>query len=273
MKAGSSNLSGEDSVDEGIAKLLSGCQQQILANLCPAETGREPEGVHQLRVALRRLRTALYLLRRELNTPSLQSLDAEAQRFARTLGPARNWDVFIRSTVADLEKANLPDIEFSALREASAPFREKSYHAVRDSIADPQTNRFLLSLGLAIEQREAGATMSPASTLAYWPGHCRSLRHASFTASNARHSSAGGIFVIFAPKRAKAAAHLEEIAVCHSVLPAALFRPGVVQNILSNCRGYRMYWAKPTTSSPREHYCRMSGNVGVVPMSIAPSAR
>ncbi|UXN58287.1 CYTH and CHAD domain-containing protein [Phyllobacterium zundukense] len=153
VKAGSSNLSGEDSVDDGIAKLLSDCQQQILANLCPAETGREPEGVHQLRVALRRLRAALYLLRREFSAPSLQSLDAEAQRFARTLGPARNWDVFIRSTVADLEKANLPDIEFSALREASAPFREKSYHAVRDSIADPQTNRFLLSLGLAIEQR------------------------------------------------------------------------------------------------------------------------
>jgi triphosphatase len=152
VKAGPSSLCGEDSVEEGIAKLLSGCQQQILANLCPATSGREPEGVHQLRVALRRLHTALYCLR-ELEAPSLQALDAEAKRFARTLGPARNWDVFIDSTLADLEKANLPDIEFSALRDASVPFRDKSYQAVGDSIADPKTNRFLLSLGLAIEQR------------------------------------------------------------------------------------------------------------------------
>jgi CHAD domain-containing protein len=153
VKAGSSNLRREDTIDEGIAKLLSGCQQQILANLCPATSGREPEGVHQLRVALRRLHTALYCLRRELDAPSLQALDAEAKRFARTLGPARNWDVFIDSTLSEIEKANLPDIQFSVLRDASTPFRNKSYQAVRDSIADPQTNRFLLSLGLSIEQR------------------------------------------------------------------------------------------------------------------------
>jgi triphosphatase len=153
VKAGSSNLQGEDTVDEGIAKLLSNCQQQILANLCPAKSGHEPEGVHQLRVALRRLRAVLYCLRRELAAPSLQALDAEAQGFARTLGPARNWDVFIDSTLRDIEMANLPDIEFSGLRAASVPFRDKAYHAVRDSIANPQTNRFLLSLGLVIEQR------------------------------------------------------------------------------------------------------------------------
>jgi inorganic triphosphatase YgiF len=127
VKAASSNLRREDSVDEGIAKLLSGCQQQILANLCPAASGREPEGVHQLRVALRRLHTAFYCLRRELDAPSLQALDSEAKRFARTLGLARNWDVFIDSTLAEIEKANLPDIEFSALRDASVPFRDQAY--------------------------------------------------------------------------------------------------------------------------------------------------
>ncbi|PSH61571.1 inorganic triphosphatase [Phyllobacterium sophorae] len=89
VKAGPSNLRGDDSVVEEIAKLLSACQQQILSNLYPAASGREPEGVHQLRVALRRLHTAFYCLRREMDAPSLQALDAEAKRFARTLGPAR----------------------------------------------------------------------------------------------------------------------------------------------------------------------------------------
>ncbi|UXN60187.1 CYTH and CHAD domain-containing protein [Phyllobacterium zundukense] len=153
VKAASSNLDSKDTVDEGIAKLLSSCQQQILANLSPAENGGEPQGVHQLRVALRRLRTVLYLLRRELETPSLQALDAEARRFAQTLGPARNWDVFIKSTLADIEKTNLPDIEFSRLRDACEPFLDQSYGMVRDGIAAAQTNRFLLSLGLVIERK------------------------------------------------------------------------------------------------------------------------
>jgi triphosphatase len=153
VKASSSNLDHQDTVDEGIAKLLSICQQQILANLCPAENGGESQGVHQLRVALRRLRTVLYFLRRELEAPSLQALDAEARRFAQTLGPARNWDVFIDSTLADIEKTNLPDIEFSRLRDASEPFRDQSYGMVRDSIVESQTNRFILSLGLVIERK------------------------------------------------------------------------------------------------------------------------
>ncbi|WP_271896628.1 CYTH and CHAD domain-containing protein [Candidatus Phyllobacterium onerii] len=151
VKASSSNLGCQNTVDEGIAKLLSNCQQQIQANLSPAENGGE--GVHQLRVALRRLRTALYFLRREFETPSLLALDGEARRFARTLGPARNWDVFIDSTLADIEKSNLPDIDFSSLRAASVPFRNEGYGIVRDNIADSQTNRFLLSLGLVIQRK------------------------------------------------------------------------------------------------------------------------
>jgi len=153
VKASASGLNDQDTVDEGIAKILVSCQQQILANLSPAENGGAPEGVHQLRVALRRLRTALYFLRRELETPSLQALDAEARRFARTLGEARNWDVFINSTLSDIEKGNLPGIEFSSLRNASAPFRDQGYGMVRDNIAASQTNRFLLSLGLVIQRK------------------------------------------------------------------------------------------------------------------------
>ena len=152
-KAGKSNLRGGETVDEGIATLLSACHNQILANLCPAAIGREPEAVHQLRVALRRLRAALYLLRREFDAPSLQAVDTQAQRFAHGLDSARNWDVFIGSTLPAIEKAGLVDIEFSGLHANSMPFHDQAYLQVREAISDRQTNRFLLSLGLAIEQR------------------------------------------------------------------------------------------------------------------------
>ena len=94
VKASSSSLDYQDTVDEGIAKLLSSCQQQILANLSPAENGGE--GVHQLRVALRRLRTALYFLRREFETPSLQGTRWRGEAVRTNIGTSTQLGCFYR---------------------------------------------------------------------------------------------------------------------------------------------------------------------------------
>ncbi len=259
VKAGPSSLRGDDSVDEGIAKLLSDCQQHILSNLQPAASGREPEAVHQLRVALRRLHTAFYCLRRQIDAPSLRALDAEAKRFARTLGPARNWDVFTDSTLANLEKANLPDIEFSTLRNASAPLRDQSYQAVLESIADGRTNRFLLSLGLAIEQRSWRNDVAS--------GDLRILtealtKFASRVLARVERKALkrGQHFRRMTPDaRHKLRLTLKKLRYATEFfLP--LYSNQVSTKISSNCRGSRMHWAKLMTLRRREHYCRISGH-------------
>lgn len=153
VKAAKSNLDRESIVDDAIARLMANCQQQILANLFPAESGKAPEGIHQLRVALRRLRTLLWFLRHEIAAPSLIALEGDAKHLAHSLGPARNWDVFLESTIANIEAADLADVEFTELRDAAVPLRNNSYAAMRHTIADRQINSFLLSLGLVIEQR------------------------------------------------------------------------------------------------------------------------
>lgn len=152
VKAAASKLERGDIVDDAIAGLMSDCQHQILANLLPA-CSEQPEGIHQLRVALRRLRTLLWILRRELAAPSLKALEGDAKDLAKRLGPARNWDVFTESTLSNIENADLQDVSFSGLRNACMPFRVDSYSVVRETIADPKINRFLLMLGLVIEQR------------------------------------------------------------------------------------------------------------------------
>ncbi|MEK1890956.1 MAG: CHAD domain-containing protein [Phyllobacterium sp.] len=153
VKATQSSIRRDDIVDDAIASLLGNCHQQILANLVPAELSEVPDGVHQLRVGLRRLRTLLWLLRREIGAPALAALEAEAKQLASNLGPARNWEVFIASTVSTLEKAELEDVEFAGLRMASLPFRDEAYVKAREVLASPNVNRFLLSLGLVIGQR------------------------------------------------------------------------------------------------------------------------
>jgi inorganic triphosphatase YgiF len=55
--------SGEVSLDDALTQLLRSALHQLLLNQPAAEAGRDPEGVHQLRIALRRLRCALNMLR------------------------------------------------------------------------------------------------------------------------------------------------------------------------------------------------------------------
>ena len=140
-------------VDDAIAVLLDACRRHLADNLAAAEDGRDPEGVHQLRVALRRLRSALSLLRREVPAATFQVFRQDAKWLATALGPAREWDVFLADTLARPEEACAPAVGFEPLRQAAAQQQEASYAAVRAALADPRTTRFQLLLSQWIERR------------------------------------------------------------------------------------------------------------------------
>jgi inorganic triphosphatase YgiF len=153
-KATAPGITAEHTVDEIIGELLGACQHQLLANETVAEAGRDPEGVHQMRVALRRLRTACALLRAALASPTLQALDAEAKWLATSLGTVRDWDVLITETLRGPAAALASDmVDFDALRAAAEPHRAKAYAALRETLASPRYSRFQLSLRHWIESR------------------------------------------------------------------------------------------------------------------------
>jgi triphosphatase len=152
VKAKRIDVSAADNVDAAIAKFLGNCQHQLMGNLAAAESGGT-EGVHQMRVALRRLRAVLAIALHDVPAPSLGAADNEARRLARILGAARGWDVLVTETLPDIDAARLPGVNLDALRSAAKSFRAQSHAAVRDALADPRTNRFLLSLGRVIARR------------------------------------------------------------------------------------------------------------------------
>ena len=152
-KAGPSGITADHMVDDAIAVLLSANQQHLLANQAVADDGRNPEGVHQMRVALRRLRTAFSLFRRELPLPSLVAFNNEARRLGNKLGAARNWDVFVDEALSGPAQACASQVNFDQLRVAAEPHRKASYAALREALQDAAYNRFQLSLGHWIERR------------------------------------------------------------------------------------------------------------------------
>ncbi|MBB3772533.1 inorganic triphosphatase YgiF [Angulomicrobium tetraedrale] len=152
-KAFATGIGPADITDEAIAKVLNACQRHVMANLMAAHHGQDPEGVHQMRVALRRLRTAISLFKKEVPASALQALGLDAKRLASALGPARNWDVFATTTIAEIERANLPGVDFAELKSATVPPRARSHESVRADLIDLECTRFLLSLGRVIERR------------------------------------------------------------------------------------------------------------------------
>ncbi len=146
-------LGAEDNADAAIAAILGSCHAQLLGNLGPVAAGAGPEAIHQMRVSLRRLRSALSMLRREIASPALGPLGKEAKRLGHRLGPARNWDVFAVETLPAAIDDGLADTGIPVLAEAAEPLRARSHAAVADWLAQPRAARFLMSLGALIEHR------------------------------------------------------------------------------------------------------------------------
>ena len=70
------------------AALASAALAQMAANVAGAIDGRDPEYLHQLRVGVRRLRTVLRIFK-------ARRLDKRLRKLLRSLGEARDWDVFV----------------------------------------------------------------------------------------------------------------------------------------------------------------------------------
>src|SRR4030095_12439035 len=111
------SITAEHMVDDVIALLIGTCWHHLLKNHVVAQEGADPEGVHQMRVALRRLRTICALFRRDIPSPSFQAVNGEARGLMEELGPAREWDVFVEATVTRLVAA-APEVDLASLREA-----------------------------------------------------------------------------------------------------------------------------------------------------------
>ncbi len=146
-------LQGEPCLDEAVEHITRACLEQFRANWPVFFEGDEVAAVHQMRVAMRRLRSALGLFNRALPTADFLTLRENAKRIAGTMGDARNWDVFI-AMLHDGPAAAFPDeAGFAGLEAQCAAHREAGYKLVRQLLEDPATTRFLLRAEAFIARR------------------------------------------------------------------------------------------------------------------------
>lgn len=140
-------------LDEAFATILRSCFLHLLQSLPATEDGRNPEGVHQLRVALRRLRSALDMMRAVGALSNLDALRSEAKWLAQDLSAARDWDVFQLDTLPTIAKACPSVAGFDALGRAAAKCQSSAYRKAHDALDDRRCGIFLIGLGGWIETR------------------------------------------------------------------------------------------------------------------------
>lgn len=101
--------------------------------------GNDPEGVHQVRVSLRRMRTALSIYKPIIPPQQHRKLSKNLKKFAHTLDKARDLDVFITNHLHD--DAEVPD----SLRKAITAERQQAYKPVRKLLKGKRFKQYLRS--------------------------------------------------------------------------------------------------------------------------------
>jgi len=146
-KAGSVSLTEGASVEDALQQILGACVRHWVDNEASAREARDAEGLHQLRVALRRLRSALSLFKSALNDQSRADWSSELRWLLGPLGPARDLDVLATETLVEVRTARPDDQALGVLAELVAGRRWKAHHTVRETLGSERYGD--LAFGLA----------------------------------------------------------------------------------------------------------------------------
>jgi triphosphatase len=129
------------------------CLDQILRNEPAALAGR-PDGVHRMRVGIRRLRAALSAFREIVPDDQRRWASKELRSLADTLGEARNLDVF-KTALVDPARGTVADKrQLRSLADAVHHRRDAAYSAIGEAIRSTRYSALILRLFRWFDGRE-----------------------------------------------------------------------------------------------------------------------
>lgn len=130
-------------VEQGLCAILGNCLTHIQKNEAGLIEEHHPESLHQMRVGLRRLRSALKLFEQMLTLPP--SLQEQLAWLGNTLGSARDWEVLSASTLKSVTAASAAKAQLQALQDAVSGIAGGMLDKAAQAVASPLHTRLLLS--------------------------------------------------------------------------------------------------------------------------------
>jgi len=141
------------SLEDAFRATVLECLAHVAANISPVVRSRDMEGLHQLRVGLRRLHVAFSAFGEEFRTPALMDLKARTKAFADAVAPARDLDVFVEELFAPVVERLGHEESFKILRARAEEARRIAWDEAVAHIASREFAVFQDDAAAAAEAR------------------------------------------------------------------------------------------------------------------------
>lgn len=138
-------LAGHVDVAHGMRRIVGSGLDQLTANLPLCSVG-DPVPLHQARVAIRRIRSALTLFGPCLEPEATERFEDTLRRFGRILGAGRDHDVFAQDIKQSASKAGRDGAWLPLLIPTVETNRRKAYRQVQALIRSHEPTGFVLAL-------------------------------------------------------------------------------------------------------------------------------
>ncbi|MEX0840033.1 MAG: CYTH and CHAD domain-containing protein [Parvibaculum sp.] len=150
VKAETLTLAPDATLEDAYATILRHCLVHLTSNEMATVEARLPEALHQMRVALRRARSALAIFRPAIGGAAADRLAGEAKWLANELGPARDFDVFVGDILAPVAPR---DAALTRLAARADTARKEAWDRALAALVSRRYTRFLLEYGLFLAGR------------------------------------------------------------------------------------------------------------------------
>ncbi|HEV2460564.1 MAG TPA: CHAD domain-containing protein, partial [Ktedonobacterales bacterium] len=138
----------------------------------PAARKRDPDGVHDMRVAIRRLRTTLMILESApvFDQRRVRGLRRQLKRPARALGEVRDADVLLDRLDAYMRDRSVQADELDVLRDVLVEQREVAEADLLACLSHPKLARLLAAIEELARERDDRAASEPCIEVRHFAG-------------------------------------------------------------------------------------------------------
>lgn len=163
VKAAPLELDRQGSVAAAFAAIVRSCMAHVQANETGFLAGKDPEYLHQVRVALRRLRACFSLFKPVTPQAAFAPVTSQLREQNAALGKARDWDVFVHQMLRALREQRADESAVIAFQRRCVRLGRTHLRAAQGAVASGAWQRLWLELGRLLAD---GAWMQEHATLA-----------------------------------------------------------------------------------------------------------
>lgn len=153
--AASSAVREAMSLPDAFRTVALSCITHLQLNEAGVHAGEDPEYIHQGRVAIRRLRTALKLFSPALPAGFQEKYDRRWRKIAECLGMVRDWDVFLGNVMGPLSVAFPGARPVAAADHRAAECRRKAWSLARRVLGSQEYSRLVLEFSADLFRLES----------------------------------------------------------------------------------------------------------------------